>query len=404
MGHHLKTFTDNPMVEPSLADKALKIGLGVGVVGLVASAAMGLTSGDEGRHQFFFSWLVAFAFFTTISLGGLFFSVLHHLVRASWSTTLRRLSENLASNLFLMLVLFIPVVVGMHDLYHWSLTDVVAGDDIIQGKIGYLNTTAFLVRAVIYFSIWLGIAWFYRSNSIKQDSSSSPKDVNFKLRKTAPVSILVFALSMTFAAFDWLMSLDAHWFSTMFGIYIFAGSVVAFFATMILIVMWLTSRGQLSKTFTIGNVHDMGKLMFGFIVFWAYVTFSQYFLIWYANIPEETAWFAHRMNHGWEHVGRVVIIGHFIFPFFLLLSRHVKRNRPLLTFGAVWMLLMHFVDLYYLVMPTLHHSPHFHVLDLSTMLGMGGLFVAGMAWQLKRAAAVPHQDPQLLASMRYDNA
>lgn len=402
MGHG-KTFSDNPKVDSALADKAFKICAGVGIVGVVVSAALGFTGGDEAQHQFFFSWLVAFMLFVTIALGGLFFTVLHHLVRASWSTGVRRIAENLAGNLPLMAVLFIPVLIGLHDLYHWSHEDVVASDPILTWKKGYLNTGAFLTRAGVFFGLWILIGWFYRSNSVKQDASGDPA-INMKLRKAAPVSILIFALSITFAGFDWMMSLDPHWFSTMFGVYTFAGSVISFFATTILIVMWLTARKQLTHTFTIGNVHDMGKLMFGFIIFWTYVTFSQYYLIWYANIPEETVWYAHRLEHGWQRIGLLIIVGHFILPFWLLISRHVKRNRPLLTFGAAWMVFMHFVDLHYIVMPTLHHGPHFHVLDLTTVLGIGGLFLAGIFWRFKRDAAVAHRDPQLLASMGYDNA
>lgn len=399
---HDKQFTDTPQLDSGVADKAFKIAGAVGVVGILASVGLAF-SGDEAKHQFFFSWLTAFMFCLTIGLGSLFFIIIHHLTRATWSASTRRIAENVAINLPLMALMFIPVAIGLHDLYHWSHAEVVAKDPILQWKAGYLNAPFFFVRAVIYFAIWGGLAWFFRTNSVKQDASGD-ENLNYKMRKLAPVGILTFALSASFAAFDWTMSLDPHWFSTMFGVYTFAGSVISWFAFGILAIAWLQKNGALKNTITTGNRHDFGKMMFGFTVFWAYVTFSQYYLIWYANIPEETAWFALRSQGGWEKIGVLILLGHFIVPFWVLLSRHVKRFPLGLNLAAVWMLLMHFVDLYFVIMPTLHHHPHFHVLDITTLLGVGGVFVAAFAFRFKKDAAVAHKDPQLLASMRYDNA
>ncbi len=399
---HDKTFKDEPMLDPKAADKAFKVAGAVGIIGVLASVGMAF-SGEEAKQQFFFSWLTAFMLCLTIGLGGLFFVIIHHLTRAGWSTSTRRIAENLAINLPLMAVLFIPIAIGLHDLFHWSHAEAVAADPILTWKAGYLNPTFFFVRAVIFFAIWGALAWFFRSNSVKQDASGDA-GLTHKMRRLAPVALVTFALSLTFAAFDWMMSLDPHWFSTMFGVYTFAGSVMAFFATGILAISWLNSKGALTHTITVANRHDFGKLMFGFTVFWAYVTFSQYYLIWYANIPEETVWFTHRSEHGWEAIGALIIIGHFIVPFWFLLSRHVKRARLALNLAAGWMLLMHFVDLHFVIMPTLHHGPHFHVLDLTAVLGVGGLFFAAFAYRFKKDAAVAHRDPQLVAAMGYDNA
>lgn len=407
MAHaHHKTFNDSPKLDPALVDKGFKVGLVLGAVGVGASLVGLFIGGDEGRTQFYFSWLMAFFFFTTIGLGALFFTIIHHLTRAAWSTTLRRVAENLAMNLPLMAVLFIPVLVGLHDLYHWSHAEAVANDPILKWKEGYLNTTFFVIRAVIYFAVWSFFAWKLRSLSVKQDETG---DVNltFQMRKFAPVGMLLFALSVTFAGFDWLMSLDPHWFSTIFGVVIFAGSVIAWFATAGLIGLWFTKRGVLSHTISVGNLHDVGKLLFGFIVFWAYVSFSQYYLIWYANIPEETAWYIHRMGHGWEKIGALVIIGHFILPFWFLMSRHVKRSRTALGLACGWMLFMHYVDLFYMVAPTNPwnaHGPYVHWLDITTLLGIGGLFFAFFIRRFRSESVVALKDPQLIASMEYDNA
>lgn len=400
MGHK-KSFTDEPRVAPERAAKLFKTGIAVGVVGLGITAAT-LAMGDEGRHQFFFSWLTAFVFFTTIALGGLFFTVLHHLVRASWSAGWRRTAENLAGNLPLMAVLFVPVLIGLHDIYHWSHADAVANDTILQAKSGWLNTGMFVGRAVLFFGIWIVMALFFRRNSIKQDESGDVA-LTFRMRWWAPISTLVFALTLTFAHFDWVMSLDPHWFSTIFGLVIFAGAMMSCYAALALIGLWYTKNGILESTITKGNLHDAAKMMFGFTVFWAYVSFSQYYLIWYGNIPEETAWYYLRLDHGWQWVGLAVLFGHFFIPFWFLMSRHMKRSRTALALGAGWMLLMHFVDLYYMIMPTLHHHFHPHWADLTALVGMGGLFVAFFARRLSSDAVVAYRDPQLVASMEYDN-
>ena len=402
MGGHAKTFTDDPNIAPEKVKGSFNIAIGVGVIALIASLAIGLTGESELKKQFFFSYLVAYMTFLMISLGGLFFIIIHHLTRATWGTGFRRIAENLAMNLPFMAVLFVPVILGTHDLFHWSHEDAIAHDHILAWKSGYLNTGFFLIRAVVYFAIWSGLAWSFRSNSVKQDASGDVA-LTFKMRRIAPAGLLAFALTLTFSGFDWLMSLDPHWFSTIFGLYLFSGSSMSIYAALALWAMWLQRKGSLKHTVTTGNLHDAGKMMFGFMVFWTYIGFSQYFLIWYANVPEETAWWVVRLNHGWEKVALLLLLGHFVVPFWVLMSRHSKRNRTVLALGSGWLLFMQFVDMHYLVMPVMHHGPHFHILDLLTLLGVGGIWVALIQRRFMTDAAVAHKDPQLLASMRYDN-
>ncbi len=403
-GLHHKSFTDEPRLAPAVVKKAFVTALAVGGVGLVASAAA-LAMGDEVRRRFFFSYLAAFALVLTISLGALFFTIIHHLTRATWSAGLRRIAENFAGLMPVVAVLFVPVVLGIHELYHWSHEAAPLHDPIIGHKASYLNTGFFIGRAVFFFVLWSAIALFFRRNSVKQDETGDTS-LTFKMRKLAPVSTLAFALSVSFAGFDWMMSLDPHWFSTMFGVWTFAGSMVVCMASLGLAALWLTKNGALTHTITTGNLHDIGKLMFGFIVFWAYISFCQYFLIWYANIPEETAFYLHRLEHGWGSMFKLIVVGHFALPFWFLMSRHVKRKRIGLGLGAGWMVLMHYVDLYYVIMPSNPdlHGMTFHWLDLTTLLGVGGIYVAFFVRQFGRDAAVAHRDPQLVASMEYDNA
>lgn len=407
MGHH-KTFTDNPKLDASIWKPVFNIGIGIGVIGLGASLGVGLGGDEATKTTFYFSWLVAFFFWFSIAVGGLVFTLFHHLSRGSWSAGLRRLAENFAFNLPMMAILFIPVLLGMHTIYHWTHEEVRATDEILQRKAAYLNEGFFIARAIFYLAVTSGAAWFFRTQSVKQDATGDVSHTH-KMRKFAPVIMMFTAMSITFAAFDWLMSTDYHWFSTMFGVSTFAGCMVALYSCVSLSTMWLQSKDELNNTITVGNLHDAGKMLFGFVIFWAYVSFSQYMLIWYANIPEETAWFLLRKNNGWENLFWLLVFGHFLAPFFVLMSRHMKRNKKVLGLTAVWLLVVHYIDLYFVVMPTMPHEgaghggPHFHWLNVATWVGMGGLFVAMYVRNFRKDAMVAHKDPQLIASMEYDN-
>jgi hypothetical protein len=398
---HRKKFVDDPKVDPAVAKKAMNIGLGLGIVGLLACGIGAATA--ENSRQVYYSGLIAVMTFTTVSLGGLFYVLLHHIVRASWSTGFRRIAENVAGALPVMALLFIPIFAfGLHDLFHWSHADAVAADPILQGKSAYLNAPFFLIRAACFLGLWCLMAYFYRKLSVKQDETGDVA-LTFRMRWWAPLSVLAFALSVSYAGFDWMMSLDAHWFSTMFGVIIFAGCMISGYATLGLVGLWLTKNGALKNTLTEWNFHDISKLMWGFIIFWTYTSFSQYFLIWYGNIPEETAWFYARLNHGWERIALLLVVGHFILPFWVLLSRHMKRNRLVFGIVACWMIVMHYFDLYFMAMPNLHHHLHLHWLDLAAFVCAGGFFIAAVMYRFGRDAAVAHRDPMLEASMNYYN-
>ncbi|MGC6416973.1 MAG: hypothetical protein ACON3Z_07635 [Bradymonadia bacterium] len=399
MGHGNK-FVDQPKMDPQLAGKGFKLGLVLAVVGLGAAFG-GLAV--ESKEQFFYSWLIAGMTFTTISLGCLFVVLVHHITGAMWSTTIRRLAENIAAALPYMALIMLPVLfLGMHDLYHWTHGDAVDKDAILQSKSGYLNSLFFTIRMFVYFGLWVVIARFYRKHSVRQDETGDVAHT-FKMRWWSPLSILAFALSVSYAGFDWIMSLDPHWFSTMFGVIIFAGSMVSGFATLGLFALWLTKNNTLKNTITEWNFHDCAKLMWGFVIFWTYTSFSQYFLIWYGNIAEETAWYHVRMDHGWDRIGILLILGHFALPFWVLLSRHMKRNRLAFGLVAAWMIFMHYLDLYYMAMPNLHHHLHFTWLDAACFVGIGGVFLAAVMKVSGKDAIVAHRDPQLHASMNYDN-
>lgn len=359
------------------------------------STAVGVATNEE---QFFFSYLQAFAYWLTIGLGGLFFVMLHHMTGARWSLPVRRLSEHIMVLLPLLAILFIPILFGLHDLYHWSDPETVAGDHLLQKKAPYLNVPFFIIRAVFYFVVWSGLAWLLSKNSLAQDKGHTDRLASRFKHISAP-GLILFALTTTFASFDWLMSLDAHWYSTIFGAYIFAGGVVAFLSFLILVVLALRRNGILAAEITADRLHDLGRLLFAFTVFWAYMAFSQYFLIWYANIPEETIWFLHRWEGSWKQISLLLAIGHFVVPFLILITHSAKRSGVMLAVMASWMLFMHWVDLHWVIMPTIHHEGfHLSWLDLSAFIAVGG-FCVSVFWTLAaKHPLAPVGDPRFNVS------
>ena len=376
-----------------------KIAAAVGVVGLGASFAIGM-----GDDHLYYSYLTNFMFWLSIALGGLWFTLIQHAVRAGWSIVVRRLAENLMITLPVFALLFIPIVLGLGDLYHW----VHPGDDpILAGKAAFLNTPAFLTRAGVFLVLWSALAFFFYRTSTRQDAGGA-HELTHRLRAAAPVGIVITALTSTFAAVDWMMSLDPHWFSTIFGVYYFAGSIIAIHATLAIVCMWLQRQGLLRDVITSEHYHDLGKMVFAFVVFWAYIGFSQYFLIWYANLPEETLWYQVRAEGSWETIGIILMVCHFAIPFLYLIGRTVKRIRITLLLGAIWMLIMHWIDLFYIIQPVMtHHHGHegatFHVLDVTTFLGIGGIVLAVFGWRLAQRPMVPTGDPRLAESLAFEN-
>ena len=411
--------------------------LGAGAVLLGASLILGLSGDEAHKARFAFSYLTAYMAVLGICLGGLFFVMLHHVTRAGWSVGLRRLVENLAGALPVMLLLYIPIYLGFDHLYPWvhaELDPAKAGfDKVVAGKSGWLNKPFFLARVVGYFAIWIGLATWFRRTSLRQDETGDPA-LSLRMSRVAAPGILLFALSITFAAFDGIMSLEPHWFSTIFGVCYFAGGYMAFFAFTILLTQWLGSKGYLRDVITVEHYHDLGKLMFAFVVFWTYVNFSQYMLIGYANLPEETAWFKHRREDGWAAVGTLIVFGHFFVPFAFLMSRHIKRNGVTLAIGAAFLLVIHWLDMQYLILPTAHHEGAEHgaaiaraaadegdplfghfaqdlgrwlqgltLLDVLCYVGMLSLVAGATVAGVCRHNLLPTRDPRLAESLRFEN-
>jgi hypothetical protein len=371
----------------------------VGVLALVGAYALGMN--DPKQLQF--SFHTAYLYFLSIALGGLFFVIIQHASAAGWSVAVRRFAEAIMGTLPLFALLFIPMIFGMHTLYHhWTDETARATDAFIIAKSPYLNEPFFFIRAGLYFLAWLGMSWFFFRNSTKQDETGDEK-LTKKMRKFSYPFIAAFGLSLTFAAFDWIMSLDPHWYSTMFGVYYFAGAVISIYATLIVVTSLFRGIREIGHSITVEHQQDLGKLLFGHTAFWAYIAFSQYFLIWYANIPEETLWYKHRSEHGWMNVGILLMVGHFALPFLFMLPRTIKRSKPLITLAAVWMLLMHFADIFYMIMPVAREHAALTLVDVLCMVGVGGLFFAWMFALLRKKALIPVRDPLIHETLAFEN-
>lgn len=381
---------------------------GVGVAALAVSAFLG-SSEQDGWVRFSHSYLVAFVWTMTICIGGLWWITINNIVNSHWSIVIRRTAELIASNVWVLALLALPVVVPifMHNpvMYIWADTSKMVGHELHQ-KIPYLNPSFFLIRFIVYFGFWILLTQFFLRRSLGQDKESPEQAAKtvVTMRRVAGPAMMGFALTVTFCAIDLIMALQPLWFSTMFGVYYFASCVQAINGSLALVLMWMQSRGRLTASISVHHFHDLGKMLFAFTVFWAYVGFSQFMLLWYANIPEETFWFKQRFVNSWGTLSWVLLFCHFVIPFFGLLSRHVKRNRKALAFWAIWQLVMIYLDMYWLIMPTLGiEEVPFQLIDLTCWIGVASLFVAGLAFRAKNLELIAKNDPRLPQSLAFEN-
>ncbi len=373
----------------------------VGLAGIGASLALF----DGGGKRFWCSYLVSATYFLSIALGALFFVILQHLTRAGWSVVLRRLAEAVAAILPALGLAFLPPLAGLQRIYHWAEPGASAHDAVLAAKAPYLDPYFFALRLLAYFIVWSWLAHYYFRRSVEQDRSGDVGLTRKMERLSAPAMVL-YAFTVTFAAFDILMSLDPHWYSTIFGVYFFAGSLLGFVALLIVIVFLLQRSRRIRRSVTLEHYHDLGKLLFAFVFFWAYIAFSQYMLIWYGDVPEETQWFLKRQAGQWTGVSVALVLGHFFVPFLALLSRYPKRRPALLVLPALWVLLFHWIDLYWLIGPELNPPGQARVglLDFSCFLLLAGVSVGAFALRLRAHSLIAERDPRLAESLAFENA
>lgn len=388
-------------------DARRRTALIVGIAGLVA-CGIGFAI---DRGNFFRAWLVGYLLWLGVSLGSMGLMMVHHLSGGGWGMVVRRVFEASAKTLPLMAVLFVPIVFGMQTLYPWTHPDLVAADPILQEKSVYLNMPFFLGRAVVYFAGWNLIAWFLGRWSRAQDEGDEA--TTLRMRKLSGAGIVFYAFTITAASVDWVMSLSPHWFSTLFG-FIFVGTHgLSALAFTIIIMVFLARRAPMDHVFKPHHFHDMGKLTLAFVMLWAYFQFSQYMLIFSANVLEEIPYYLSRVDHGWQYVGIFLVVFQFFVPFALLLSRDVKRASNRLVLIAAWLLVVRFVDNIFLVSPEFdptglnlhmeagaeageHTSAFFiHWLDLAAPLAIGGLWLWLFFSNLRARPLLPVRDPYL---------
>jgi hypothetical protein len=371
-----------------------------GVVFLAITAVLGF----KDPQSTLFSYLVGYTYWAGVALAGLVWLMIFHTFHAKWMTVLRRPFETIAATLPLFLILFIPIALGLKHLYSWVEPPAGLSEEqrhLLDFKQPYLNVPFFLIRTVVY----LGLATFIGRRlfgwSTRQDETGDIQ-LTARQRRLSAGGLPFMALAFSFAAFDWLMTLNPFWFSTMFGVYYFAGSFLTCISLVALVNSMARGKNLYGDLVSPEHSHNVGKLMLAFTAFWAYIGFSQFMLIWIGNLPEEIPFFTVRMKGAWAPVGIFLIFGHFFLPFFTLLSKELKRKPARLAVVAVWLMLVNFADLYWLVIPTL--SPDraaFPIALVTSFLGVGGVAVAVAIWIIRGHYTVPVKDPFLPVSLRY---
>jgi hypothetical protein len=353
--------------------------------------------------RFFRSYMVAFAFTAATGLGAMFFVMVQFLTGSAWSVTVRRIMENIMITLPVGALLFIPVAFGLKEIYSWTDTAMVAGDAALKLKGSYLTEPAFLIRTYAYFALWSIWIFSIAHQSTKQDSEKSIRQMHIMSRWSAPGLFLAIGVG-TLASYDWLMSIEPKWYSTIFGLYILAGGALTFMSIVTLVALGFRRAGILNKSITMEHYHDLGKWMFALVAFYTYMAFSQFLLIWYANLPEETIWYRHRSAGSWIYIALAMPFVRFFIPFFILICRPAKRNLKILGTMAVWCVVMEYVDLYWVVMPAYYKDgPQVHWLDFATLAAT--VSICGLAFwgRFRRHKMVPVGDLRFEQSLQFEN-
>jgi hypothetical protein len=371
------------------------------VVAFVALALCGAGAAIDPK-QFSFSWLFAFGFFFTLCAGCFFWTIVHYATDAEWTVVVRRQLENIAVLVAVLAVFFIPILLLRHHLYEWM--NILPGkEEKLDSKRAYLNLNFFVLRAAFFLGFFIIASQLLRRFSVRQDKDGNPQ-FTIRLRKVAFASLPLFALCLTFGAFDWLMSLNYRWFSTMFGVYIFAGAAGSSMSLLVLVISALQRAGYLKNVVTLEHYHIMGKWMFAFCVFWAYIGFGQYMLIWYANMPEETQYFLTRNTESWWNLSMLLVIGRFFGPFAILLLRSIKKHPRQLCYVAAWILLMQMLDIYLVVLPALHGTGvHVSLWDFAALVAIGATLAFVYLRIVGKTSLFPVRDPRLVESLKLVN-
>lgn len=369
----------------------------------VGVAALGICAigGFFSPAQFFHSYLIAFVFWAGMALGCLSIVMLQYLTGGAWGLVLRRVLESGTRTLPLVAILFLPILFGLGRLYEWSRAEEVAHDPLLLHKAAYLNVPFFIGRTIFYFAAWLAVAYFLNKWSLEQDRGGD-RQLSRKLQLLSSGGIVLYGLTVTFSSIDWVMSLEPHWYSTMYGVLFIAGQGLSALAFVVAVTILLARRQPMRDVVSAKHLHDWGKLLLAFVMFWSYVSFSQYLIIWAGNLPEEIPWYLKRLQGGWGWIGLALILFHFLLPFLLLLSRTGNENPRLLAFVAGLVVLMRLVDIFWLIAPVFSQSQvRLHWMDILAPIGIGGLWLAVFLGQLRKRPLLPVGDPHLQEALEH---
>jgi hypothetical protein len=399
-----KTDFEAPEIVNTMHQRALGVGLLFGVASLIAAIL------PATREQFFHSYLIGFMLCLGASLGSMAFLMIQHLTGGMWGMVIRRQLEAAMKVLPLMALLFIPIIVGMPYLYSGTpglndgwMKPYPTDTHLIQMTHSYLTVNGYIARAVVYFAIWLLLAFVLSRWSNEQDSPPV-QNLSPRFRKIAAPGLILYAFTISFAVIDWVMSLDPHWISTIYGFIFIVGECLTAMCLMVIVESVLSRYQPTASLLKAKEVHDHGKLMLTFVMLFAYFSFSQLLIIWAGNLPSEITFFTRRLNEGWQRVGLALVLFHFAIPFLFLLSRSFKRNPHQLVWLAGWLIFMRLVDLFWYIEPNFHRSLYFHWLDLVVPIAIGGFWLAYFFRNLKSRPLLPVYDQHAQEFLEYAEA
>jgi hypothetical protein len=381
---------DGAYTAPAEVGTFQKRALIVGVVFLLLLAVGAIIN----RPQFFRSYLVGYLFWTGIVLGSLALLMLQHLTGGHWGLVIRRVLEAATRTLPLVAVLFLPIIIGAHDIYPWTHDEEMSKTPALAQKARiYLNMPGFVGRAVLYFALWGTLAYLMNKWSWEQDRTAERRFTK-RMRMLSGPGILIFVLTVTFASVDWAMSLNPEWFSTIYGLLFVGAWALSALAFAIAMMALVGRREPLARVVRPNHFQDLGKLMLAFVMLWAYFSFSQYLIVWSGNLPEEIQWYLPRVSGGWGAIALSVVIFHFALPFMLLLSASLKRDAGKLLILAIVILVIRQIDFFWMIAPEFTHSFHVSWMDIVAPIGIGGVWLAMFFWQLNKRPLIPINDPQ----------
>jgi hypothetical protein len=382
-------MTSSDPVRPTL-DRLQRNALVCGIIGVVLVLLIGM----RDTQQLLRSYLFAFVYWISIPLGCTAILMLHHLTGGWWGLPIRRILEAGSRTIRLMAILFIPVLFGMAKLYLWANAAIVQADPVLQDKRWWLNPTGFVVRYFVYFGVWLLLVGLLNKWSREQDQTGNPVLAD-RMNAISGPGLVFWGFAVSGAAVDWVMSLEPHWYSTIYGLLFIAIEALIALSFTLFMLRMLSDFPPIKDSVAPSRFNDLGNILLAFVMLWAYLSFDQLIITWAGNLKEEIPWYQQRAFGGWAPVGVALIVLHFFVPFLLLLQRGVKRRLRVLSIVAGWMILLTLVDIYWIVVPSWEKlAPRVHFTDVFAVIGIGGLWVAAFAWQLKKLPLLPLHDPR----------